>query len=203
MTHSGSAKKPRAVTQSNTPVRGFKRTAPVAQDAPLRIGDLAALAGVSADTLRYYERRKLLPPSRRTASGYREYAPEAAVVVHFIKHAQALGFALAEVEELLRLRSASGERQAGLAVRDVAVAKIDDIDVKMRMLESLRGALTDLVAACDRTCGAGIATTNVRECPIITALSGDAHSFTRPQRGEHAHAAHTGSRADHRRHDLP
>lgn len=179
MIRSGSAKT-RAVTQSNVSGRRLKRTASVAQDAPLRIGDLAALAGVSADTLRYYERRKLLPPSRRSVSGYREYTLAAAALVHFIKHAQALGFALAEVEELLRLRGASVEHRAGLAVRDVAVAKIHDIDAKMRMLGSLRGALTDLVAACDQTCGADIAATNVLECPIITALSDDAHSSSRP-----------------------
>ncbi|MFN8665903.1 MAG: heavy metal-responsive transcriptional regulator [Gemmatimonadaceae bacterium] len=136
----------------------------------LRIGDLAALAGVSADTLRYYERRGLLRPSGRRASGYREYQPEAAAVVRFVKHAQALGFTLGEVEELLRLRGASGHLEAGLEVRDVAVAKIHDIDQKLRMLGALRTALTELVADCDQTCGAGVVADPL-DCPIIAALN--------------------------------
>lgn len=179
MTQSGRAST-RQVAQPSARAPRVGHTPDGAPDAQLRIGDLAALAGVSADTLRYYERRGLLSPSRRRASGYREYAPEAAVVVHFIKHAQALGFALAEVEELLRLRRVSVERPAGLAVRDVALAKIHDIDEKIRMLGTLRGALTNLVVECDRTCGADTAATHVLECPIITALSSDVRSSTEP-----------------------
>lgn len=140
------------------------------QSAALRIGDLAALAGVSADTLRYYERRGLLRPSGRRASGYREYAPEAAAVVRFVKHAQALGFSLREIEELLRLRGASGRQEAGLEVRDVAVAKIGHIDEKLRMLGALRAALTELVTECDQTCGTG-AVADPLDCPIIAALN--------------------------------
>jgi DNA-binding transcriptional MerR regulator len=137
----------------------------------LRIGDLAARAGVSADTLRYYERRGLLKPSGRRASGYREYPPEAAVIVHFIKHAQALGFTLAEVDELLRLRRSSGRRGAGLEVRDVAVAKISEIDDKIRMLGTLRGALAELVVECEQTCRVDSAASDPLNCPIIAALS--------------------------------
>lgn len=139
----------------------------------LRIGDLATRSGVTADTLRYYERRGLLQPSGRRASGYREYPPEAAAIVHFIKHAQALGFTLAEVDELLRLRRSSGRRGAGLQVRDVAVAKISDIDDKMRMLGTLRGALADLVVECEQTCGVDTAASDPLNCPIIAALSAD------------------------------
>lgn len=177
----------RTRTAKNRPASHLKVSEPRTRRTPqrgaetaLRIGGLAALAGVSADTLRYYERRGLLTPARRRASGYREYAPETAAVVHFIKHAQALGFTLAEVEGLLRLRSVSVERSAGLAVRDVALAKIHDIDEKLRMLGTLRGALTNLVAECDRTCGADSADTHVLECPIITALSGDVRSSAEP-----------------------
>lgn len=140
------------------------------RDGLLRIGDLATRAGVSADTLRYYERRGLLQPSGRRASGYREYPPEAEDVVRFIKHAQALGFTLAEVEELLPLRQGSVRRQVGLEVRDVAMAKIVDIDEKLRLLSSLRGTLVELVAECDETCGADAASDDTPGCPIIVAL---------------------------------
>jgi DNA-binding transcriptional MerR regulator len=70
----------------------------------LRIGEVAGRAGVNVQTLRFYERRGLLPEPPRRASGYREYAPESVRRVRFIKRAQELGFTLAEVEELLRLR---------------------------------------------------------------------------------------------------
>ena len=148
----------------------------------LRIGDLAAAASVSPDTLRYYERRGLLQPAGRRASGYREYLPDAVGVVRFIRHAQALGFTLAEVEELIRLRGVSGGRGAGLAVRDVAVAKIADIDEKLRMLAALRGALANLVAECDQTCGSDSAPTDPLDCPIIAALNApvDASPETSP-----------------------
>ena len=140
----------------------------------LRIGDLAARAGVSVDALRYYERRGLLRPTGRRASGYREYPPEAAGLVRFIKRAQALGFSLAEVEELVRLRADARQPAAALAARDVARAKIEDIDERVRQLTALRGALVELVDACESACrpdepspGAG--------CPIIGALDdGDA-----------------------------
>jgi DNA-binding transcriptional MerR regulator len=139
----------------------------------LRIGDLAARAGVSADALRYYERRGLLRPSGRRASGYREYPPEAAGTVRFIKQAQALGFTLVEVEELLRLRRAVGRPAAALEAREVAVAKLRDIDDKLRQLGALRGALADLVAECERACGDGRLLADARDCPIIAALDDD------------------------------
>ena len=137
----------------------------------LHIGDLAALAQVSPDALRYYERRGLLRPSGRRASGYRQYAGEAVGVVRFIKQAQALGFSLDEVAELLRLRSAVGQPTSALQAREVAVAKLRDIDEKVRRLGALRTALAGLVADCERTCGDGRALPDARACPIIAALN--------------------------------
>ena len=140
-----------------------------------RIGDLAAAAGVSPDTLRYYERRGLLQPSGRRASGYREYPSASVGVVRFIKQAQALGFTLVDVGELLRLRGAVGRPAAALEVREVAVAKLRDLDERMRQLGALRGALADLVAECERACGDGRTLADARDCPIIAALNdGDA-----------------------------
>ncbi len=70
----------------------------------LSIGQLAERAGVGLDTLRYYERRGLLPKPPRTASGYRSFSPDTVHRVQFIRRAQALGFTLKEVEELLALQ---------------------------------------------------------------------------------------------------
>ena len=162
---------------------------------PLRIGDLAAAAGVTPDTLRYYERRGLLQPSRRRASGYREYPSEALAVVRFIKQAQALGFALVEVEELLRLRGAAGRPATALEAREVAVAKLRDIDDKVRQLGALRGALAGLVAECERTCGDGRTLADARDCPILAALDdGDANPAA-PPTPERAGAPATPSRS--------
>ncbi|HZF67414.1 MAG TPA: heavy metal-responsive transcriptional regulator [Gemmatirosa sp.] len=155
--------------RSAAPDRGADAT------RPLRIGDLATAAGVSPDALRYYERRGLLQPSGRRASGYREYPPEAVGAVRFIKQAQALGFTLGEVEELLRLRGAVGRPAVALEAREVAVAKLRDIDEKVRQLGALRGALAGLVAECERACGDGRTLADARDCPIIAALNdGDA-----------------------------
>ena len=164
------------------PAEGVSEASPKPPGEPvIHIGDLATRAGVSADTLRYYERRGLLRPSGRRASGYREYPPEAADVVHFIKHAQALGFTLAEVEELLPMRQGSARRTVGLEVRHVAVEKIRDIDEKLRLLGSLRSTLVELVAECDQTCGADAAVEETSGCPIIAALDApDAEPRTHP-----------------------
>jgi DNA-binding transcriptional MerR regulator len=137
----------------------------------LRIGDLAARSGVSVDALRYYERRGLIQPTGRRPSGYREYPPEAVALVRFIKRAQALGFTLAEVDELVRLRDERSRGRAALEVRGVAVNKIRDIDDRVRQLLALRGALSGLVAACEAHCGdAPPAADGGVSCPIIDAL---------------------------------
>jgi DNA-binding transcriptional MerR regulator len=72
-------------------------------DTGLRIGEVAKRAGVSIDTLRYYERLKLLPRSRRSSGGFRLFAPEHIERVQFIKQAQELGFSLTEIRELFAL----------------------------------------------------------------------------------------------------
>ena len=137
----------------------------------LRIGDVAAQAGVSVDALRYYERRGLLRPTGRRAGGYREYAPDAAALVRFIKRAQALGFTLAEVEELVRLRREARQPAAALAAREVARAKLHDIDERVRQLTALRGELAELVEACETHCTPDAPA--AAGCPIIGALDDD------------------------------
>jgi Cu(I)-responsive transcriptional regulator len=128
------------------------------------ITEAAKEAGVNAQTLRYYERRGLLPKPPRRGSGYREYAPDAVRIVRFIKRAQELGFSLDEVEELVRLRGI--RRSERHRVRALAERKIADIDARIAHLQSMRDALDQLVASCH---GGGKA-----ECPIIDALNAPA-----------------------------
>jgi len=129
----------------------------------MRIGEAATAAGVNIQTLRYYEVRGLLPEPRRRAGGYRDYEPDDVRRVRFIKRAQEVGFSLDEIRDLLELRSR--ERGAG-AAREIAAAKIRDIDERLRRLAAMRDALNQLVNACCSASGE-------RHCPIIEALEDD------------------------------
>jgi DNA-binding transcriptional MerR regulator len=118
----------------------------------LRIGALASQTGVSVEALRYYEKRGLVRPVARRGSGYREYGADSVRVVLFIKRAQALGFSLAEVEELVRLRERAWTGDGPRVLRGAAVSKIEDIARRIRQLGALRDALSELVSACDAAC---------------------------------------------------
>ena len=124
------------------------------------IGQAAERAGVNVQTLRYYERRGLLPKPPRRASGYREFSDDAVRVVRFVKRAQDLGFSLDEVTELLRLRRNSGRNKD--RIRSIAERRIRQIDRKLAELERMKRALRTLV----HSCHAG----TTLECPIIDAL---------------------------------
>lgn len=130
----------------------------------MRIGDVAAQAGVNVQTLRYYERRGLLREPLRTPAGYREYSPQAVHVVRFIKRAQELGFRLVEIEVLLAL--ADGGPQSCTQVRGLAAEKIGELNHKINTLLTLRDGLHRLVDTCDRP-------RDERECPILHALAED------------------------------
>jgi DNA-binding transcriptional MerR regulator len=127
----------------------------------MRIGELAAQSGVGIQTLRYYERRGLISEPARRPSGYRDYSPDALRIIRLIKWAQRLGFTLDEIKEIITL--IESRAQSG-AVRAHAAAKVQDIDERIRNLQSMRGALQSLV---DCFCEG--------KCPIISAaLDGEA-----------------------------
>ena len=134
-------------------------------DGPtLRIGAVARTAGVNVQTLRYYERRRLLRAPQRELNGYRYYDSDSVRLVRFIKRAQALGFSLREVQALLRLRDTRGVPCAH--VRERAEKKLMEIIAKERQLAAMRRALEKLVATCRRE-------RSRRECPILEALAAD------------------------------
>jgi MerR family copper efflux transcriptional regulator len=126
----------------------------------LGIGQLAKRGGVGIDTVRYYERNGLLTPSTRLASGYRRYGDLELARLRFIRRAQALGFTLKEVKELLAL---SAQRDVGRVKRS-AQAKLIDVEARITALERVRVGLTRLIAACP---GHGRAA----DCPILQALT--------------------------------
>jgi Hg(II)-responsive transcriptional regulator len=133
----------------------------------LKTSELAQAAGVNSETLRYYERRGLLPEPPRRESGYRVYPVEHVERVRFIKGAQALGFTLEEIRDLLELRVDEDATQAD--VRERANSKVHSIEAKITVLQHMREALLHLVEQCH---GDG----PTSECPILEALPDHAFS---------------------------
>ena len=127
----------------------------------LTIGKLAWQGRVHVETIRYYERRGLLPRPARTPSGYRAFEPDTVRRVRFIKRAQELGFSLKEIKELLSLRATSAARCADVLRR--AQAKKREIEEKIRTLQAMKKGLDRLAEQCS---GKGPAST----CPILEAL---------------------------------
>ena len=128
---------------------------------PLTRGQLAKAAEVNSETVRYYERRGLLPEPQRRESGHRQYQEEAVTRLRFIKRAKALGFTLDEIGELLALRVEPGSTCGD--VRDRAQRKLRDVEEKIRLLQQVKTALTRMVAACENQGPVG-------ECPILEEL---------------------------------
>lgn len=117
--------------------------------AGLRSGQVATAAGVNLQTLRYYERRGLLPAPERTLGGHRVYPAETVTLLRVIKAAQRLGFTLVEVADLLETgRHRHTGPDAGLAAR--ASAKLTEVEQKITDLEVIRETLrAALEAGCD------------------------------------------------------
>lgn len=110
----------------------------------VRIGDLAAQAGVTPDTLRYYERLGLLPPPRRTRTGYRLYDGAIAERIGFIHKAQALGLTLEKVRDVLKV--AESESPPCEHVRALLSRRLKEVQTRIAELESLQRSLARALA---------------------------------------------------------
>jgi MerR family transcriptional regulator, mercuric resistance operon regulatory protein len=126
----------------------------------LTIGRLAEAAGVNVETIRYYQRRALLPRPSKPPGGQRRYAAAAVKRVRFIKRAQQLGFTLAEVEGLLLLEDGQSCRETRL----LAEQKLALIEERIADLTRMRRLLKALISEC-------IDGKRPRSCPIISTLS--------------------------------
>lgn len=116
-------------------------------DHPLQIGDVAAAAGVSVDTVRFYERERLLQTVGRTQGGFRLFGSDAVDRIRFIKQAQELGLALDEIRTMLKADGSAECRQ----VHDLLKAKLAEIDERMRRMRAFRRQLATYLAECEHT----------------------------------------------------
>lgn len=128
--------------------------------ASLTISQLATAAAVNIETVRYYQRRGLLREPTRPPGGVRRYAGADVEQLRFIKRAQAMGFTLEEIRNLLKLRT----QDACHATRVLATEKLRLMDANIRELRHLRTELAQLVAACD-------ANVDESHCPVIERLT--------------------------------
>ncbi|HEY6278209.1 MAG TPA: MerR family transcriptional regulator [Streptosporangiaceae bacterium] len=140
----------------------------------MRAGEVARRAGVNAETLRYYERRGLLPEPMRMPGGHRRYGEETVRFLRAIKQAQAAGFTLAEIEDYLTVVR-RGRVPAPQALRVRAAAKIGQIDARIAGLRRMREELARIAGcACDSldhcTCGAAYLARRGRESPVPPLL---------------------------------
>ncbi|NMG74862.1 MerR family transcriptional regulator [Aromatoleum diolicum] len=126
----------------------------------ITIGTLARSAGVGVETVRYYQRRGLLPPPTGRKGAFRVYGDAELARLRFIRRAQTLGFSLDEISDLLALDEESDRESA----RAFANAKIADVESRIRQLEEMRNALQSLVHCCEYTEAPA-------PCPILNALT--------------------------------
>jgi len=124
-----------------------------------RIGQVTEILGLSPDTLRYYEKLGLLPRVTRTPSGVRSYSERDISRLRFIRRAQQMNFSLAEIAELLKMRTdPQGARDE---VRQLTAAKLAQVETRLEDLSILRKELQLLLNLCR---------TSAKGCPIIEDL---------------------------------
>jgi MerR family copper efflux transcriptional regulator len=134
----------------------------------MTIGQLARVVGVNAQTIRFYERQRILPAPWRRASGYRQYSPEAVERVRFVLAAKEVGFTLDEISELLALRERRGASCA--VARERAEARLASIDSRLSELRRMRRALARMISSCSGRRA-------VRDCAILGGIeAGECHA---------------------------
>lgn len=128
----------------------------------LSIGQLALTAQVKVETIRYYERRGLIPAPPRRASGYRQFSQTDVQRLRFIKYAQSIGFTLNEIAEMLALSVESGATCGDVTER--IDTKLRDIEEKLKTLLRMKKTLTELKTSCKTPADPS------KDCPILESL---------------------------------
>lgn len=114
-------------------------------ESALQIGEVSKRADVSVDTVRYYEKRKLIHSISRTYGGFRLFKLHTVEQIQFIKQAQELGFSLDEIKGLL----GSGSAEECRTVRDLLKQKISEVDEQIKKMKSFKKTLSSHLKACD------------------------------------------------------
>ena len=128
------------------------------------LAGLAREGGVGVETVRYYQRRRLIAVPRSTSGAFRRYTDQDIDRLRFIQRAQEVGFSLDEIGALLKLND--GKERA--AVRKVAAARLSEIRFKIDDLERIAAALEGVIEACEHT-------DSIEACPIIEAFGNTDH----------------------------
>ena len=131
----------------------------------LRIGQLAAASGLTRDALRYYERQGLLPRSRRTSGGFREYDGGAVDRVRFIKEAQSHGLTLREIRDLVSHQSDAGRTRCQ-HVRDLLARKLTQLEARRSELDAFCDTLRRYLQMCDQA----LQSRSTTDCPVVENL---------------------------------
>ena len=129
------------------------------------IGAVARSVGIGVETVRFYERKGLIAPPPRTPSGYRQYPDETIDRLRFVRRAKELGFTLDEIASLLALRVEAGT--ACNDARQLAQARLADVESRIRDLRRIADALGELVVACE-------VERETKACPLLDALTPEA-----------------------------
>jgi MerR family mercuric resistance operon transcriptional regulator len=154
----------------------------------LHIGKAAKLAGVSVDTIRFYQRLGLTQSGGRSAGGYRLFDGEQIRDLKFVRHAQELGFSLNEVKELLALRQ---KHHACSEVQSMLKGKLADVREKIRSLARLEAELAGALRNCNRELRLKREVKHEDCCPLLTKLdrmngsNGNKHVSSRRKSGTH------------------
>ena len=130
----------------------------------LTIGKVAKKAGVGVETVRFYERLRLIEQPPRIDGGYRKYPEEVVDCIRFIKRAKKLGFTLKEISELLMLQKSDGVCCGDFQQR--AENKRNDIVKKIEELEKMRDVLDTLIKSCSLE-------KSTEKCPILDVMQGE------------------------------
>ena len=129
--------------------------------ASMRIGEVARQTGIGIETIRFYERKGLLAEPDRRPSGFRQYDDTVVARLRFIRRAKELGFTLSEINELLGLWFDKDTQCCD--VRRKALEKIDEIELKVKALQSMKRSLKKLIAQCQQR-------GSLRDCPLLDGL---------------------------------
>jgi DNA-binding transcriptional MerR regulator len=148
----------------------------------LLIGEVAKRSGASRKALRLYEAAGILPPPRRTPSGYRVYGSESLALIGFVRRAQRLGFTLEEIKEIVAIKRAG--RLPCSHVRDLVTRKTVELDQRLKDLMQVREGLRALLSGW-RSARRGRGTI----CPHIERAGGAKNRRSPASERRHAAAA--------------